>query len=247
MFSVVDVPPVPMASILNRAAIAAPANSRRVPPYARLAYIAAAAAALAFAIVPKASIAVIERIVVDSYSAAYRVMGWTPPPSPPKPLADKTSAEAHASEATSLAAARSKVAFALVPPAGLPSDAVLVAIRVMPVLSYDTATRVWSKDSPALQFEYRRPGGRAFEIMAEKDDPRTGPPSKFVYEAQDMPGGKVALAKRAHFAWTNGDQLTSMTADGVTPAEITAIRSAMNGRPVVHHPTETVVKQIYLR
>ncbi len=242
MLSAIDSPPSPTRAILDRAATALPAEPRRIRPYARFAFVAAATIALVFAILPKTSVALIERIVVDSYAAAYRVIGWTPPPNPPKAL-DK----AGESEQVSLAAAQTRVPFRIVPPAGLPSDAVFAGIHTMRVLSYDEAKHVWSKDSPALTFEYRRADGRTFQLVAEKDDPRTGTPPRSIFEAEDLPGGKVALTKRAHYAWTNGDQMTSATADGITVAEIKAICAGMNGQPVHHDAPETVTKRYSLR
>lgn len=241
MLSAIDSPPSPTRAILDRAATVLPAEPRRIRSYTRFGLVAAATIALVFAIFPKTSVALIERIVVDSY-AAYRVIGWTPPPNPPKAL-DK----AAESEQVSLAAAQSRVPFRIVPPAGLPSDAVLAGVHTMPVLSYDEAKHVWSKDSPALTFEYRRADRRTFQVVAEKDDPRTGTPPRSIFEAEDLPGGKVALTKRAHYAWTNGDQMTSVTADGITVAEIEAICAAMNGEPVHHNAPETVTKRYSLR
>jgi hypothetical protein len=240
MLSAFDVPPAPTHAILDRATAASPIEPRTAH-YARFALVAAATVAVIFAISPKASVALIERIVVDSYAAAYRVMGWTPPPNPPRALES-----AGGSALLSLAAARARVSFTVVPPTGLPDDAVPAGIRAVPVLSYDKATHVWSKDSPALSFEYRRGDGRTFELLAEKDDPRTGPPPRFMYEAEDLPGGKVALTKRIRYSWTNGDQMTSVIADGINPAEIEAIRAAMNGQPVLHDATEMVTKRYSL-
>lgn len=241
MLSVIGSPPSPTRAILDRAATALPAEPRRIRPYARFGLVAAATIAVVFAIFPKTSVALIERIVVDSYAAAYRVIGWTPPPNPPKGL-DK----AGGSEQVSLAAVRTRVPFRVVPPADLPSDAVLAGIHTMPVLSYDEAKHVWSKDSPALTFEYRRADGRTFQLVAEKDDPRTGTPPRSIFEAEDLPGGKIALTKRAHYAWTNGDQMTSVTADGITVGEIKAICATMNGQPVHHNAPETVTKRYSL-
>jgi len=240
MLSAIEVPPAPVRAILDRG-VTAPPEHRRGRPYARVALVAAATIALVFLVFPKASLALIDRIVVDGYAAAYRVMGWVPPPNPPKSLE-----HAGASEALSLAAARTKVRFAIVPPAGLPRDAEFAGIHTVPVLSYSKADRVWSKDSPALAFEYRRSDGRTFELTLEKDDPRTGPPPRFMYEAEDLPGGKIAMIKRAHYAWTNGKQMTSITADGITPSEIEAIRVAMKGQSVRHDATETITKRYSL-
>jgi hypothetical protein len=241
MLSAFDVPPAPTRTILARAKAAPLAEPPRATPYARFALVAGATVVLIFAAFPKASIALVERIVIDGYAAAYRVMGWTPPPSPPRALENTAT-----SAPLSLGAARAKVSFTVVPPTGLPPGAVLAQIRAVSVLAYDKATHVWSKDSPALAFEYHRADGRTFQLLAEKDDPRTGPPPRFMYEAEDLPGGKVALTGRMRYAWTNGDQMTSAIADGISPTEILTIRAAMNGQPVLHNATETVTKRYSL-
>jgi hypothetical protein len=241
----IDAPPVPMSAVRDR--IAAPLGPQVRPhiPFLRYALAAAAAIALFFAIFPKASLAVIdrfERIVVNSYAAAYRVMGWTPPPEPPKAL--ETGA---AAQRVSLKEAQAKVAFTIVAPVGLPSGSTLAAIQTLRVLVYDKTTRKWSKASPAIEFDYDRPGKRQFALMAVKDDPRTGPPSKYVYEALDLPGGRVELIKHAHFDWRNGDQVMAATEDdGITSAEIQAIRAAMHGEAVIHSAHTTVEKQYLL-
>lgn len=67
-----------------------------------------------------------------------------------------------------------------------------------------------------------------------------------MYGAEDLPGGKIALTKRSSYSRTNGDQMTSVTADGITPAEIETIRAAMHSQPVLHNATETVTKRYSL-
>ena len=146
----------------------------------------------------------------------------------------------------SLAKAEAKVSFHVVPPAGVPSDARLEEIATVGVLVYDKRQKLWSKDWPALSFTYRRTDGREFGLMAERDDARTGPPSNHMWLAEDLPGGKVALTKYARFSWVNGDQMMSVTTDGLTAAEIEAIRAAMHGQPVVHNATESIERRYTL-
>lgn len=238
----IEAPPVPMAAIRDRMTAPLAAGPRRIP-FARYAIAAAAAVALFFAIFPKASLALFERIVVNSYAAAHRLMDWTPPPPPPKSLE-----AAQKSVQLSLAAAQRKVDFTIVPPAGVPSDAVFVRIASMPSLAYDETTHRWSKGTLALAFEYRRSGGRTFSLQAEKDDPRLDLPGKYMWFADDLPGGKVAMTKHLHFAWRNGDQMMSTDEDeGITATEIQTIRAAMRGEAIVHnnvHPT--IVKRYQL-
>lgn len=236
------VSPVPMTAIRSRMGSALPFPKPRRVPLARYALAAAAAFALFFAVFPKTSLALFERIVVDSYAAAHRLMNWTPPPPPPKSLE-----ASEKSQRLSLAAAQAKADFTIVLPVGIPSDAVLTGIDTMPVLIYDKTTHRWSKGAPALSFDYRRSGGREFSLQAERDDPRIAVPHKFIWRADDLPGGKVSLTKFERFAWKNGDQMTTAIADeGITPAEVLAIRSAMHGQTIVHHAPETIVKQYRL-
>lgn len=237
-----NAPPLPLAAIRARMTVPLRARTDRKKPFSRYAIAAAAALALFFGIFPKASLALFERIVVNGYAAAHRLMDWTPPPAPPKALEANLT-----SQRLTLAAAQSKVDFKVVPPAGLPADAVLTGIDTTPVLLYDKKTRRWSKGSPALSFEYRRPENRTFSLMAEKDDPRTSVPGKYIWRADDLPGGKVAMTKFERFAWKNGDQMTTAIADeGISAAEVVAIRSAMRGETVVHNAPETILKQYRL-
>jgi hypothetical protein len=238
----IDVPAVPVTAIRARmtAPLAPPLRYRS--SFTRYAIAVAAAIALFFAIFPKTSLALFERIVVDSYAAAHRLMNWTPPPPPPKSLE-----ASEKSQRLSLAVAQAKAGFTIVLPAGIPSDAVLTRIDTMPVLLYDETTHRWSKGAPALSFDYRRSGGREFSLQAEKDDPRIAVPHRFIWRADDLPGGKVAMTKFERFAWKNGDQMMTAIADeGITSAEILAIRQAMHGQPLVHNARETIVKQYRL-
>lgn len=242
----IDAPPVPMSAIRDRMVAPLGPLARRRIPLARYSLATAAGIALFFAIFPKTSLALFERIVVNSYAAAdsmiYHVTGWMPPPPPPKSLE-----AAQKSERLSLAAAQAKVDFTIVPPAGVPSDAVLTRIDTMPVLVYDKTKHRWSQGSPALVFEYSRSGGRTFSLQAEQDDPRTGPVGAHIWRADDLPGGKVSLTRFRRFVWKNGNQLMTAIADeGIAPAEVLAIRSAMHGQTIVHDARETIVKQYRL-
>jgi len=242
----IDAPAVPIAGIRDRMTAPVAFNSRRRIPFARYALAAVAAIAIFFAVFPKASLALFEQIVVNSYAAAdavaRRLTNWTPPPPPPKSLD-----AAQRSQPVSLAAAQAKVKFTIVPPAGLPSDAVFVGIDTMPALVYDKTKRTWSKTAPALQFTYRRSGSRTFSLMAENDDPRTGPFGKYAWFVDELPGGKVGMTKHARFIWRNGDQMmTAVEDDGITAAEILAIRAAMHGQDIAHNARETIVKRYRL-
>jgi hypothetical protein len=223
----IDAPAVPMTAIRDRMAARLAAPARRRTPFLRYALAAAVAIALFFAIFPKTSLAVLfERIVVSSYAAAYKVLGWTPPPNPSKML-DRTTV---ASQTGSLAAAQSRVSFTIVPPAGLPPNVTAAKIQTNSGLTYTKSTHVWSRGPVVVWFTYRLSDGRTLQLIAEPYDPRTGPPPKYTFTGEDLPGGKVALTKYEHFAWRNGDQVMSATeGDGITGREIEAVRDAMHG------------------
>jgi hypothetical protein len=244
MVRAIVAPAVPMTAIRARMAAPLHAAAERRKPLSRYALVAAAAIAIFFAIFPKASLALFERIVANSYAEVYRIIGFTPPPPPPKMLTRGLNVQT-----VSLAAAQADVSFGLVPPAGLPADAKLVDIRTEPTLTYSNATKKWTKGMPTVAFRYRRESGAGFVLMAENYDPAAGPPPKYMYEGDDLPGGKVALSKYPHFAWRNGDQLMSVTADaGVTPAEVAAIQTAMHGVPIteVDRPGSGKVTKQYM-
>lgn len=245
----IAVPPAPTAAIRARMTAPPAVPSPRRFPLWRYAIAAAAAIALVFAIFPRTSLAVIERferIVVASYAAAdsvaRRVTNWTPPPPPPKSLD-----AAQRSQQVSLVAAQAEVNFRIVPPAGLPGDAVFSRIDTMPSLVYDYKKHRWSKGVPALSFEYRRSGNRTFSLMVENDDPHVDIPGNHVWSVDELPNGKVLMEKHEHFAWKNGGQMMSATEDtGITAAEIEAIRDAMHGKPVIHYAKPSLVKRYRL-
>jgi hypothetical protein len=241
----IDAPPVPMTAIRNRMDAPPVSTIRRGIPFARYALTAAAAIAIFAGIFPRASLGLVERfqhIVVASYAAAYKVMGWAPPPAPPRSLEASL-----ASRRLSLAAAQSKEPFTIVVPSGIPADATLSSIHTMPALVYDKTAHRWSKGTPAIDFRYKRSGRRQFELMAEEDDPRLGPTHRYIYEARDLPGGKVELIKHERFQWRNGRQLmTAIEDDGIGAAEIQTIRRAMHGEPLAHFSRATIEKQFVL-
>ena len=150
------------------------------------------------------------RIVVSSYQDVIKVIGWTPPAGDPKSSVRGT-AQADA------AAAQAYLDFALVPPSGLPADVVATKIWTIPTQIYTKATHVWETGPAFALFTYRRAGGRSFSILADRFDPRTGTPSKYMFLSQDLPGGRTALTRYEKFIWRNGDQVTSIVAgDGIS-------------------------------
>ncbi len=102
-----------------------------------------------------------------------------------------------------------------------------------PTQIYTKATRVWKTGPAFATFTYRRLDGRSFSILATEFDPQTGTPSKYMFESQDLPGGRTALIRHEQFTWRNGDQVTSIVeGDDISASEIESIRRAMNGVPI---------------
>jgi hypothetical protein len=227
----VDVPTVPMAAI--RARMAQPPLPARAPAHFRRFALAAAGIALVLLIAFPASSLEVARIVVSSYQEAFKVIGWTPPPAEPKSMASAIPVAQRG-----LAAAQALVPFAIVAPSGLPADVRSTSIFTAPAHVYSNATRSWSVGPPALNFVYRRSGGRSFVLFADKYDPLAATPSRYIYSSEDLPGGRIALVKHERFAWRNGDQvLTAAAGDGIDADEIRAIQKAMNGTTIVESAT----------
>jgi len=130
-----------------------------------------------------------------------------------------------------LAKAQLRVVFTIVPPAGLPSDVVSSKIQTTPTGVYSKETHSWRVGPPEVTFVYRRAGGREFILIADRYDPHSELPPKYMFEAKDpATDGRPVLVKRQHFAWRNGDQIMLATEDeGISASEIAAIQAAMRG------------------
>ncbi len=244
MLDAIDVPPVRYDAIYRKI------QDVRLPPvfpWRHAALVTAAALAIAMLAFPAKTLGLVESVVVKGEQALYRAIGWTPPPRPPSALYSAVRAQ----NAT-LKAAQEQVRFTIVPPVDVPHDAALTAVRLATVLVYSNVTHAWSKDAPAVWFLYRRSNGQTFELTADVYDPRTGAPGRYMFEGIDLPGGRTKLIKHDHFEWRNGDQVMSATAgEGITAAEILAIRSAMHGIPLPsvlpgQRDGATIVKQYRL-
>jgi hypothetical protein len=219
MIGGIDVPPVPMAGIQQRMRAIPP---RREP--VRFLRPALAAAAVAGVGILAASPGLVQALE-DKYDAALRAFGVAPPPAVPQSISS-----AIQSHTATLQSAQAKVNFTIVPPAGLPGDVTSSTIHTSPQGVYSGATKSWRVGESFVTFAYKRAGGRGFMLIAERYDPKGELPGAYTLEARDLPGGSVRLIKRAKFAWRNGDQMMSVTeGDGITAAEIGAIRDAMNG------------------
>jgi hypothetical protein len=199
-----------------------PSAHQHTSLYSRYAIAAAAAVAVCVFTVPRAAPGFVQGL--EARVAA--VLGWEPPPAPPRSLLN-----ALTPQAGSLAAAQSRVPFTIVSPTGLPSDVVSMQISTAPSGVYSKATATWSKGSQAVTFTYRRGDGRSFSVLADEFDPQMGPPSKYMFEDQGTAAdGREVLVKREKFTWRNGNQvMTAITSDGLSAPEIEAIRVAMGG------------------
>jgi hypothetical protein len=235
----IEVPPAPLRDILRRSE-QPQSLPQQTPPYFRIAI--AAMAALIIIAIPFRSPGLVQS--VEARIAA--ILQWTPPPPPPKSVTS-----AMRSQTATLAAAQARVPFTIAAPAGLPNDVKSETIVTTPTAIYYKTTHSWRVGTPAIDFVYHRAGGRSFSLMADQLDARTGPQPKYVFDADSLTvrGGHVALVKHENFAWSNGNQVMTVIADGISVREIEAIRVAMRGVPLPLAQTRaalnsgTIVKQ----
>jgi hypothetical protein len=238
MLAGIEVPATPTAAIVLQASRFTAQPSRRTA-IARNAVAAAIAAAVVLAALP---------IVAPGFAQSLEariaaLLQWTPPPPAPK-----TVKSAMVSRHVTLAEAQRLVGYRIVPPIGLPRDAVETSLIATPTGVYSKTTHAWRVGPPSLTFSYRRAAGREFSLLIDAYDPRTGPPPRYMFNADERtPDG---LPKRYwSFAWRNGGQITSAVADeNLTQREIEAIRAAMHGAKLPYATTRdelnagTVVK-----
>jgi hypothetical protein len=153
------------------------------------------------------------------------ILHWSPPPPAPASVESAMRPKTGA-----LAQAQARVDFEIVPPAGLPKDIVSEKIVTMPTGIYSKITHRWSVGSPNVWFVYRRADGRSFMLLADRVDPRQGPPSRYIFEDRGERNGHEVLVRHENFAWRNGDQVMSAVAgEGISASQIATIRSAMHG------------------
>jgi hypothetical protein len=218
MFAAIEVPAVPANEIMLRAStLAAPASRPGLAP--RSAVAAGIAAAIVLAALP-----IIAPGFVQSWQARIAALvEWTPPPPAPKAVRS-----AMVSRHVTLEEAQRLVGYRIVPPSGLPHDAIETTIVATPTAVYSKTTNTWKVGAPSLAFSYRRAGGRDFGLLVDAYDPRTGAPPKYIFNADERaPNG---LPKRyENFAWRNGGQITSVVDENLTRREIETIRAAMRG------------------
>jgi hypothetical protein len=216
-------------------------------PYLRVAFAAAALLAIAMLTFPANSSALIQGIEAR-YRAALQALGGVAGPPVPDALISTLRSQ---SALATLRAARSRVHFALTPPAGLPSDVVGRTIRTGPSGLYSSSTGGWSVGQPSVWFSYRRADGRSFELHAERYDPKAPLTGKYMFEALDEGSdGRPRIVRHRNVAWRNGDQITTVVAQGISLAEIETIRRAMHGLVLPqrepHAPGRGATSKVYV-
>jgi hypothetical protein len=226
-------PPVPLLAILRSAA--RPPVAAEIPAVHWLRPVAAAAAIVgAIAI----GVPLIAPSLVESVEARIaQILRWTPPSVPPPHW---LTSQLRSQEAT-LASAQARVPFTIVPPVGLPRDVTVLSMATSPSGVYDKLTGKWQLGTQVVFFTYRRSGSRSFQLLADRFDPRTGPPSRYQYEDTGrLRDGMPVLVRHEKFTWRNGDQvMTAIDGDGITADEIQAIRNAMRGVSVTAAQTRS--------
>ncbi len=235
MLSSIEIPPVPLRDIQHRVAQA----TLRERPHRRWFWYlpASAVAAIVVLALPKVAPGLTQTLEQQ----VEEILHLTPPPPAPASIES-----AMRSQTGSLAAAQSRVSFTIVPPAGVPADAVLDTIVTAPTGIYSKGTHRWSVGSPSVWFIYRRAGSRTFSLMAQRFDPREGTPSKYFFEYRGVRDGHTFVVRHDKFTWRNGEQVMSATADeGISAAEIARIVAAMNGAaiPGVWPPQHATIEE----
>lgn len=212
----IDVPPAPIGAILERGVAV-----RNPRPFARgLAIGIAACLALAIIVAPSISWSYAQSIA----SRVAAILHWTPPPSAPRALLSTM----HVHD-VSFARARAMVAFHLVAPVGLPRDARLSSILVIPTAHYSAKTKTWNRSANAVVFNYARRSGRTLHLMASAYSPMHAASKYMFVQVGAKPDGMPILRRFEQFAWRNGDQAITTMDDGISAGEIARIRDAMRG------------------
>lgn len=221
MLDRIEVPPVALDAIHKRSA-GMPRRERRRGGFSFA--LTAAAAVLAVVALPT----VAPGLTQSLEARIEAILRWKPPP--PAPAAVESAMRSHTG---TLAQAQARVNFAIVAPAGLPKDVVSETVTTVPTGVYSRITRSWSVGSPAVWFVYGRRGGSSFTLLADRFDPREGPPSKYVFLDKGERNGHEVLERYDTFTWRNGDQVMSAASGkGLSAAEIGRIRAAMHGIPI---------------
>ncbi|HEV2740258.1 MAG TPA: hypothetical protein VGU66_16880 [Candidatus Elarobacter sp.] len=223
------VPPVDLAAIRRRMNALSERPFGR-PVRARLA-LASAAAIIAGLFLTTASPALMQS-VEERYAAALHAAGIGP--RIPTALPQDVRSVINPSQ-VSLATAKQRANFVLVPPIGLPHDIANRRIFTAPLAVWSKQENAWSADGVQVTFGYVRRDGRAFDIIADRYSALSLPAPRYIYNVDDVPRtGKPNLRDRGeNFVWRNGDQMVHMVASAaISAGEIDRIRAAMHGIPL---------------
>lgn len=226
------VPPIDLHAIRRRM------HAQRERPAGRLLrvrlVVASAAVIVAGLFLTARSPALVQSIE-ERYAAALHAAGIGP--SIPKPLPEGIRSVIKPSQ-VSLAEAKQRANFTVVPPAGLPPDIVSRKILAAPLAVWSRQRNAWSADGVQVTFTYIRSGGRTFNIVAARYAAPSVPAPRYIYDADDVPrDGKPNLTNRKeNFVWRNGDQaLHVVTSAAISAREIDHIRTEMHGVPLPRH------------
>ena len=223
------VPPIDLVAIRRRMN----ARLERAPGRTRQARFAVASAAVIIAgLLLTAAAPALVQSIEERYVAALHAVGIGP--RIPQALPQAMRMVSRPSE-VSLATAKRRANFTLVPPTGLPHDLVNRKIFAAPLAVWSKESNAWNADGVQVTFSYVRADGRTFNAIADRYSAASLPAPRYVYDADDVPrDGKPTLAnRRENFVWRNGDQaLHVVTSAGINASEIDRIRKTMNGVPL---------------
>jgi hypothetical protein len=135
----------------------------------------------------------------------------------------------------SLATAKQRANFVLVPPIGLPHDIVSRRIFAAPLAVWSKQANAWSTEGLQVTFAYVRRDGRAFDIIADRYSALSVPAPRYIYDVDDVPPNDKPNRRdrRENYVWRNGDQAVhAVTSAAISAQEIDQIRAAMHGIPV---------------
>ena len=226
------IPPVDLAAIRRRM------NARRERPAGRrvrLRIAAASAAVLIAGVCLTTASPALMQSIEERYVAALHAAGIgprIPTVLPPEVRSVTTPSQ------VSLATAKQRANFELVPPAGLPHDIVSRKIVAAPLAVWSKQGNAWKADGLQVTFTYVRRDGRAFNIIADRYSALSLPAPRYIYNADDVPhNGTPNLRDRGeNVVWRNGDQvLRVVTSAAISAHEIDQIRTAMHGIPLARY------------
>lgn len=182
---------------------------------------AAAAAALVLVVAPLTS----RSLVLSMQTRIEELLHWSPPPPAPSVLTASMKPKV-----VTLSEAKTILRFAFVAPSGLPANAASSNIMVVPTAEYSRSNKTWSRTADVVRFSYKRRDGRTFVIMISRYDPAQASPGTYVFNGDEKDANGLPRRYR-RFVWRNGEQVTSASDEGISDAEIAAIRTSMRGTP----------------